>query len=144
MSQFTELSISLDQPNKVIISPQDTDELYPVELIFNSQTPLRLRFYRNYDIVNLTIPTLTITLKEFDEWDTADNLASESTWVETVSGDDVYYDGTLDLSEANMASYFGRSRESFRMAYGAITLQNGYGFTVIPFTAKILRSPVEP
>lgn len=144
MSQFTELSISLDQPNKVIISPQDTDELYPVEMVFNSDNPYRLRFYRNYDVVNLNSATITMTLKEFDVWDTSDELASESTWTQTVAGNDVYYDGVINLGDVNMTEYFGRSRESYRMAYGALTILSGYGFTVIPFTAKIIRSPVEP
>jgi hypothetical protein len=145
MSQNTDLYISLDQPNRVIQSPQNTDELYPVGFVFNAKQYLRLRFYRNYDIVTLDPGTvITLTLKEFDVWDTLENLATESTWTEHVNDGDVYYDGTINLDDAAMEDYFKRSRESYRMAYGAITIQHGYGFTVIPFRAKIVRTPIEP
>lgn len=140
--QFTELSISLDEPNRFILAPTNTDELIPVRFIFDSQARLRLRFYRNYEVVNLDSgSTITMTLREFDEWSTPDNLAQESSWTETTSGSDTYYDGTLDLDGANMVEYFGRSRESVRMAYGCLSIQHGYGLTVIPFTAQIVRSP---
>lgn len=140
--QFIELFISLDQPSRFILSPQNTDELVPVEFVFDSQTPLRLRFYRDYEVVDLDSgTTITMTLKEFNEWSTPDNLAQESTWTEASSGGDTYYDGTLDLDDTNMQEYFGRSRESYRMAYGSLTIQHGYGLNVIPFTAKIVRTP---
>ena len=140
--QFTELYISLDEPNRFILSPQNTDELNPVQFVFESEARLRLRFYRNYDVVDLDNgSTITITLREFDEWSTPDNLAQESSWTEITSGDDTCYEGTLDLGDANMQEYFGRSRESVRMAYGCLSIQYGYGLTVVPFTAKIVRSP---
>lgn len=140
--QFTELFISLDQPNQFILSPQNTDELSPIELVFESDATLRLRFYRDYEVVTLDSgSTITIALTEFNEWAPPDTLASEGTWTKTTSGDDTYYDGILDLGESNMLAYFGQSRESYRMANGVLTVQNGYGIIAIPFLAKILRSP---
>lgn len=140
--QFIELFISLDQPSRFILSPQNTDELVPVEFVFRSQTPLRLRFYRNYQVVNLDPgTTIDILLKEFDVWSTEDNLAEAGTWTETTVDGDTYYDGTLDLDDTLMIDYFGRSRESYRMAYGNMVLSHGYGLNLIPFTAKIVRTP---
>jgi hypothetical protein len=138
--QFTELSISLDQPNRFIQSPSNTDELTPVQFVLDSEARLRLRFYRDYSAVDVGT-TITITLKEYNEWSTPDNLAEESSWTKTTSGDDTYYDGTLNLDTPAMDEYFGRSRESVREAYGCLTIQSGYGVSVIPFLAQIARTP---
>lgn len=144
MTYNTDFFVSLDEPNQFVQWSTTLKPLDPMELVFMTDIPMRIRFYRNYQLVTLPINTaISLILKEYDEWATVTNLATAS-FTEVTDGDDVYWDGLLDLTGADIQEYFGRSRESYRMAYGALTVESGYmgyGFTVIPFLAQITRTP---
>jgi hypothetical protein len=144
MTYNTDFFVSLDEPNQFVQWATTLKPLIPMELPYLAELPMRIRFYRAYQLVTLPAnTTLTITLKEYDEWATTTELAT-TTFTEVTDGDDVYWQGILNLNDAAMQEYFGRSRESFRMAYGALQIESGYmgyGFSVVPFLAKIERTP---
>lgn len=144
MTYNTDFFVSLDEPNQFVQWSTTLKPLDPMELVFMTELPMRLRFYRDYQLVTLPAnTTLLMALKEYDEWATTIDLAT-GTFTEMTDGDDVYWEGVLDLTGTDIQEYFGRSRESYRMAYGALTVESGYmgyGFSVVPFLARIVRTP---
>lgn len=145
MTYNTDFFVSLDEPNQFVQWSTTLKPLNPMDLVFMTEQPMRIRFYRDYQLVSLPVNTsLTLRLKEYDVWDTMTDLALCNTFTEVTEGDDVYWEGILPMDESEMQGYFGRSRESHRMAYGALTIESGYmgyGFTSVPFIARIIRTP---
>jgi hypothetical protein len=144
MTYNTDFFVSLDEPNQFVQWSTTLKPLDPMELVYMTGLPMRIRFYREYQLVTLPVnTTMILLLKEFDEWATTTSLAT-ATFTEVTDGDDVYWQGILDLTGTDMQEYFGRSRESRRKAYGALTIESGYmgyGFSVVPFLASISRTP---
>lgn len=137
-----DLYISLDEPPNFVIAGDSTRILAPLNFTLNTIPALRVRFYRNYQIVDLgDTPSLTMTLKEANTWNPDTTLAQTFSWTETTSGDDIYYDSYINLATDEMVAYFKQSRETFRECIGCLTIVIGDREQAVPFTAIVTLNP---